>query len=65
MCLNHKGMCFGGRGRKLLVLQFFQWRVEVKREREEGGGENELLFWECDKKELRSIKERKEKKYGR
>lgn len=50
------GMCFGGRGRKLLVLQFFQWRVEVKREREEGGGENELLFWECDKKELRSIK---------
>lgn len=35
------------------------------KEREEGGGENELLFWECDKKELRSIKERKEKKYGR
>lgn len=35
------------------------------KEREEGRGENELLFWECDKKELRSIKERKEKKYGR
>lgn len=57
------GMCFGGRGRKLLVLQFFQWRVEVKREREEGGGENELLFWECDKKvEKYKVKERKEKK---
>lgn len=63
MCLNHMGMCFGGRGRKLLVLQFFQWRVEVKREREEGGGENELLFWECDKKvEKYKVKERKEKK---
>lgn len=63
MCLNHKGMCFGGRGRKLLVLQFFQWRVEVKREREEGRGENELLFWECDKKvEKYKVKERKEKK---
>lgn len=57
------GMCFGGRGRKLLVLQFFQWRVEVKREREEGRGENELLFWECDKKvEKYKVKERKEKK---
>lgn len=56
-------MCFGGRGRKLLVLQFFQWRVEVKREREEGRGENELLFWECDKKvEKYKVKERKEKK---
>lgn len=56
-------MCFGGQGRKLLVLQFFQWRVEVKREREEGGGENELLFWECDKKvEKYKVKERKEKK---
>lgn len=33
------------------------------KEREEGGGENELLFWECDKKvEKYKVKERKEKK---